>query len=267
MPELAEVEVVRRNLERWWQGHGADEVCVFDEKLVEKASVKAVQKALRTPLRRASRRGKYLSCELDDGSVLVFHFRMTGKIICCDVPEPDYARLSWHIDGVGWLVFKDQRRLGRLRLLDADAYENYEPLKKMGPEPEDVTPDYLQSVCSKRRMLKTALLDQSVVAGVGNIAVSELFWRLKFGPRIKCGELDEEDWQRLVDEMPVYFDEIIERSMSDEIKYVEEAGGPNIFCVYGRAGEDCPRCGTILQKRKIGGRSSYFCPRCQGEPD
>ncbi len=263
MPELAEVEVVRRNLSRWWRGRSADRVCILDEKLVESGESDALQAALKEPLKKAGRRGKYLFCHMACGQVLVFHFRMTGKIVCGDKPDPKYGRLSWHVDGAGWLVFKDQRRLGHLCLLSEETLDDYRPLKEMGPEPEDISVDYLRGVCSDRRLLKTALLDQSIVAGVGNIAVSELYWRLRFAPEIKCGQLDEEDWRRLVEEMPLYFEEIIEKSMSDEILYIEEGGTPNDFQVYARFDELCSRCGGTVDKRKVGGRTTYYCPECQ----
>lgn len=263
MPELAEVEVVRRNLEHWWEGREASQVLVLDEKLLKNASPQEMKEALLQPLEKADRRGKYLICRMADGSVVVFHFRMTGKIICGDESEPKYGRLGWHIDGEGWLVFKDQRRLGTARLFSADDFENYEPLVKMGPEPGDLTVEHLREKCSARRMLKTALLDQSIVAGVGNIAISEVFWRLELAPDIKCGQLSDDKWQALVEELPVYFEEIIELSTGDEITYLEEAGDENIFQIYGREGEECPRCATPIEKRKIGGRTSYYCAACQ----
>ena len=264
MPELAEVEVVRRNLESWWQGRGASQVRLLDEDLLRETEPEDIRQVLSTPLERPERRGKYLLCKFRSARAVVFHFRMTGKIIRCDEPDPKYARLSWYVDGVGWLVFKDQRRLGHARLFDESELDEYEPLQKMGPEPEDVTVAHLRDACSGRRMLKTALMDQSIVAGVGNIAISELFWRLRFSPDVTCGELSDDDLERLVEQMPRYFDEIIEKSMADEVMYVEEAEMTNIFEVYRREGEECPRCGTAIEKRRVGGRTSYFCPRCQG---
>jgi len=262
MPELAEVEVVRRNLEQWWIGRQAVDVCLIDGELVDDDDGDALVDVLQRPLRSARRRGKYLSCHFD-GQVLVFHFRMTGKIICADCPNPDYARCSWHIPQMGWLVFKDQRRLGSLRRMSSDKFHNYAPLEAMGPEPEDVTVEDIRGACTGRRLLKTALLDQSIVAGVGNIAISELFWRLELAPDIKCGQLTETDWRHLIRELPSYFDEIIEASMSDEIDYIEEGAGDSPFQIYGRGGRNCPRCGSDIQKTRVGGRSSYYCESCQ----
>lgn len=264
MPELGEVEIVRRNLLQWWQGRAAAEVRLFDERLLKNAAFDEFERALGGRLDRPARRGKHLLCHFEGGKTVIFHFRMTGKIIRCDEPDPEYARLSWFVDGVGWLVFKDQRCLGEARVFDQDELACYAPIAKLGPEPQDVTVEHLREVCSDRRMLKTALLDQSVVAGVGNIAVSELLWRLELAPDVRCGALSGDDWRRLVEEMPRYFEEVVEASMADEVHYLEEAGAANPFRVYGCDGEPCPRCGAELEKTRVGGRSSYYCPDCQG---
>lgn len=265
MPELAEVEVVRRNLEKWWLGRPAREVRLLDSKSLKQGSLRELEAAFLTPLEALSRRGKYLTAHFESGDAVVFHFRMTGKIVLSETPEPRFARLAWLIDGVGWGVFKDQRRFGEVHLLGPGGLAAYEPLMKMGPEPEDLTLEELRAKISDRKMLKSALLDQAVVAGVGNIAVSELFWRCGIAPESRGGDLSEAQWEALVVEMPRYFDEVIERSMADEIDYIGEAGGgENIFDVYGHQGEPCPRCGEPIALSRVAGRSSYFCPPCQG---
>ncbi|WP_158542802.1 Fpg/Nei family DNA glycosylase [Lujinxingia litoralis] len=266
MPELAEVEVARRNVERWWQHRCAREVRLIDPKVLRDATPRELEDALGRRLVAMHRRGKYLWAELEGGFALMFHFRMTGKITCEDSPEPRFARLAWRIDEAGWLVFKDPRRLGHVEVLGPGELDHYDALQRMGPEPEDATAAGLKAACSARRLLKSALLDQSVVAGVGNIAISELFWRLKLPVEVRCGELDDAQWEALAKEMPRYFDQILQRSMADEIAYLNEAGGDNIFEVYGREGEPCPRCQAPLKVARVAGRSSYYCPTCQGEP-
>lgn len=264
MPELAEVEVVRRNLESWWLGNQGKEVRILDQKLESVPGASRLESLLLQAPQRLFRRGKYLFAEFADGVVL-FHFRMTGKITLSEIPEPRFARLAWLVEPSGWLVFKDQRRFGDVEVLSWEEYEAYEPLLRMGPEPEDLTVEDLQSRISKRKMLKSALLDQSVVAGVGNIAISELFWRSKIPPEARGADLSLQSWENLVLDMPAYFQEVIEQSMADEIDYLGEAGNTeNIFAIYGREGEPCPRCAESIQKSKVGGRSSYWCPACQG---
>lgn len=265
MPELGEVEIVRRNLVDWWVGRTAEEIRLHDEQLATDTEPDRLVEVLGRRLDEIRRRGKYLIADMAGDSSVIFHFRMTGKIICCDEPDPDYARLAWRVVDSGWLVFRDQRRLGEARIVPTGELETFGPLAKMGPEPEDVTVEHLREVCSDRRMLKTALLDQSVVAGVGNIAVSELLWRLQLAPDVRCGQLTDEDWEALVDELPRYFAEVVADSMADEVVYFGEAGEPvDPFQIYGGEGEQCPRCGEPIEKSRVGGRSSYFCGACQG---
>ena len=260
MPELAEVEIVRRNLEGWWT-EPASEVRLLDDELLVRGDPQTLRGLLTSQPPEMGRRGKYLLAGFDDGAI-VFHFRMTGKIVLAHQPEPDYARLSWRVDP-GWLVFKDRRRLGRVEVFEDDAIDDYEPLTTMGPEPWDLTGELLRDRLSQRRRLKDALMDQSSIAGVGNIAVSELFWRLKLPPDAQVSDLDDDDFEALAAEIPTYFDDIIDREMADEVTYVEEDSSANPFDVYGREGGPCPRCGTEIAREKIAGRSSYFCPQCQ----
>jgi formamidopyrimidine-DNA glycosylase len=264
MPELPEVEIARRNLVDWWQGCVANEVVVVDDKVVKVGQPDALVRALRQPAKALQRRGKYVVACMEDGATILFHFRMTGKIVRCDEPEPKYARLAWRVDKTGWLVFKDQRRLGGVRLLEPGEFEDYEPIQKMGPDALEITGEDLCERLPKRRMLKTALLDQSIVAGLGNIAAIEIMWRMKLAPRLKCGELSEADCHTLAETIVEFVEQVIEREQADEVIYMEESREHNPFDIYLREGEPCPRCGTLIERMKVGGRSSYFCPVCQG---
>ncbi|MFW5968293.1 MAG: zinc finger domain-containing protein, partial [Persicimonas sp.] len=105
--------------------------------------------------------------------------------------------------------------------------------------------------------------DQTILAGLGNIAASEIMWRTKLGPRVKCGALSEADCAELAEAIEAFVRHVIEVEQADEIIYLEEGGAQNPFDVYGREGEPCPRCETPIERAKVGGRSSYFCPRCQ----
>ncbi len=264
MPELAEVEVVRRNLEAWWAGRGADRVELVDPKVLKEGDEERLEASLLATLKAAHRRGKYLIAEMEQRGWLVFHFRMTGKIVRRpSLEDCDYARLGWRLGPEEWLAFKDARRLGGVRWFEEDPRQNYDPLVRMGPEPEAVTVEDLRAAGTDRKMMKTALLDQEVVAGVGNIAISELFWTLKWPPRVRLGDLRDKDLQEMVAAMPPYFEAVLQASMGDEVHY-QSGGGDNIFATYGREGEPCHRCGSAVERAKVGGRSSYYCPACQG---
>ena len=263
MPELPEVEIVRQNLDDWWTGHAADQVVVHDEKLLQNVDPETVVDALRREMVEPWRRGKYLVAKFDDDSALVFHFRMTGKIIRVDEPDIEYARMAWHVPDTGWLVFKDPRRLGQVEYLAPGELDSYEPFERMGPEPYDVTGADLREFFSDRRMLKSAMLDQDTIAGLGNIAVSEILWRMKLPPRAKGGDLDDDQFDQLAETIVDFLDHVIAVETSDEVTYLAEDAQANPFDVYRHDGEPCPRCGTAIEVTRVSGRSSYFCPECQ----
>ena len=272
MPELAEVEIVRRNLERWWSAPAA-EVVVVDPELVrdgeagEAGGAEVLEARLRDGVPTMRRRGKHLIAAFDEGSAVVFHFRMTGKIVLGD-PQARFARLAWRVPDVGWLVFLDPRRLGHVDLLPPGGLADYAPVARMGPEPHGLDGSTLRERVGARG-LKHALLDQAVIAGVGNIAVSEVLWRLGLPPDAHASALSEAQWDALAAEMPRYFDSVIEAEQADEVRYLSEGradehvGGDGLFDVYGREDDPCRRCATPVVRVRVAGRSSYYCPNCQ----
>lgn len=260
MPELAEVEIVRRNLAGWWT-EPAHEVRILDDAVLTRGSPELLRQLFEAAAPQMERRGKYLIARFPAERAVIFHFRMTGKIVRTDDAEVRFARLSWAV-GDGWLVFKDSRRLGHVEVFDAGELAGYEPLQRMGPEPHGLTAEALAPRLGSRR-LKDALMDQSVIAGVGNIAISEVFWRLGLAPEVRADELTETQLAALVDELPRYFDELLEEQMDDEVIYLGEGKAESPFAAYGRAGLPCMRCGAPIVRSVVGGRSSYSCPECQ----
>lgn len=267
MPELAEVEVVRRNLSTWWMS-ASTEVIVHDPDVLHGASTEQLIDTLRQSPSQFVRRGKYLICLFDAHEPwLVFHFRMTGKIVLSDDPSPRFARLSWCLAPHQWLVFKDPRRLGSVQWHGAGPWSDDDVFQRMGPEPESWTVDDLQALSSSKALLKSKLLDQQVVAGIGNIAICELFWRLRFPPKIRCQALSLSQMHALIEETNRYFEWLIDDQQSPEIIYLQEGKGEHPFDVYGRENEPCKRCQAPIERMTVSGRSSYFCPICQAESD
>lgn len=262
MPELGEVEIVRRNLEKWWVNQSAKQIVILDGEVFSSGQER-FETTMAQVAAKAGRRGKYLFVTFDNKNVIVFHFRMTGKITLEASPNTRFTRVAWQVDD-GWLCFKDARRLGHIDVFSAEEFQNYQPIERMGPEPFDITGAQLRERAGKR-ILKSALMDQSVIAGVGNIAVSEVFWRLRIAPDILASQLTDDQWDDLASGLSDFFSEVIESDAADEIEYVNQ-GGPNTFDVYGRLGEPCPRCGAVIARLKISGRSSYYCPVCQPAP-
>lgn len=262
MPELAEVEIVRRNLAAWWTTP-VSEVRLLDDAVLTRGGPQLLRELMASAAPTMARRGKYLIAHFPGDRAIIFHFRMTGKIVRAFEPHPRFARLAWNGAAGEWLVFKDARRLGHVDLFDAGELASYQPLQRIGPEPHGLTGEALAERLSPRRRLKAALLDQSVIAGVGNIAISEVFWRLRFAPDIKVEDLSAEQVASLAAELPRYFDELLEEQQDDEVVYLGEGKAQNPFAVYGRETECCPRCGDAIVRDVIGGRSSYSCPTCQ----
>ena len=264
MPELAEVEIVRRNLERWWLGRRAEEVRVLDPKLAFLAE--PLRELMAREVEAVRRRGKLLIVAVAGGAHVLFHLRMTGKIVRAEGPRPSSsARLSWRLDDGEWLVFKDRRRFAEVRVMAPGELEGYEPLQSMGPEPHEVDAARLAELLACRRRLKDRLMDQRVIAGIGNIAVSEVFWRIGLPPDVRCDALTPDQIAALAAALPAYFDWLIEVESADEIAYVNEGKNtPSPFSIYGRGGEPCPRCASPIESETIGSRTSYFCRACQG---
>lgn len=258
MPELGEVEISRQNLVRWWQGKGATEVLTHDPEVLTRGELNRLESVLTSRCEAVCRRGKYLWAEFADANV-VFHYRMTGKITREPEPEPRFARLAWRVDDA-WLVFKDSRRLGHIEIVESDMSE-YPPVAKLGPEPHDLTGEQLRDRVGART-LKHALLDQRVVAGVGNIAITEVFFELGIAPDAHAQDLDGSDWEILARGLVDFFDRVVAEHAADEIEYVNTTSH-NPFKVYRREGEPCPVCETPIRRTRVASRSSYFCEKCQ----
>lgn len=267
MPELGEVEIARLNLEEWWVHSGTPattEVHVLDPKILTTGSLEALLELLKQTPTKIGRRGKQLWAEFEDGHVLALHFRMTGQITHESQPDIRFARLAWPV-GNGWLVFSDPRRFGHVDIYE-DSQSFQKTLEKFGPEPADADSAMIAKRVGKRA-LKSALLDQAIIAGIGNIAYSEVMWRQKLHPDL-CGEdLSARAWKALIQAFVEFFEEVVARdrdaARSGELTYVN-MGGENPFDVYQR--EVCFRCGGPISRLVQGGRSTYFCPKCQKKP-
>lgn len=266
MPELPEVETVVRALVK--------------QELVG-CSVKRVwvgSKQLRRPWRKpwsasltnakvaaVRRRGKWIVVELADGGRLVVHLGMSGQFtVTADREEPDHLHIRFDLDNGRQLRFRDPRRFGSVELFpDDDTARKYLD-GKLGPEPFDVDPVYFRAAVGKTsRPLKAILLDQRVVAGVGNIYADESSFRARLHPQREGASLTLGEVDRLR--------EAIKKVLNEAIAY----GGSSIdegfiggrfqdeFRVYGRTGKPCPACAAAIEVVRVAGRSSHYCPRCQ----
>lgn len=273
MPELPEVETVVRDLRPK----------LIDRRLV---TVKRGSKhSLRRPwdsawsaaiagrrIAAVQRRGKWILVELDDEAILVFHLGMTGQltVVPAAAPRADHTHLIFTLDdGEGELRFRDVRRFGSVTLIaDRAALEEFFVGVKLGPEPFAVAAKYWRDrLRGTKRCLKAVLLDQSVAAGIGNIYADESLFQARLHPARTACDLDDAEADRLRRAVAAVLRRAIERRGSSIRDYVGGSGlqgeYQNEFRVYGRTGEPCSRCGTAIECRRLAGRSSHFCPKCQ----
>jgi formamidopyrimidine-DNA glycosylase len=278
MPELPEVETIRRQLERKVVGKAITEAEVLDPPWCAPRAPGEIEKALRgRRIRAVGRRGKYLVMELDQERFLVMHLRMTGNLLWTGPGEtPDeqrYLRFRMILDDGARILFVDQRRFGTGIVIEGrDAFDDYLG-RRLGPEPLEVsfTAELLKETAQGRRApVKAFLLDQRRVAGIGNIYADEALFRARIHPLKPAGRLRMWELQRLRDAIVAVLEEGIV-SFGASIDNYRDANGAegqmqNRFLVHLREGERCPRCGSTVTKLRAAGRGTYVCPRCQRAP-
>ena len=285
MPELPEVETIRRQLEPDLVGRTIESVEVLDSYFSKPVKPDRFEKAVEgREIVDVGRRGKYLLLELNDGNSVVIHLRMTGSLILVDpegVENPGDARIyeagqgekhlkaRFSLDDGGELRFTDPRRFGRGFVADDAALEEYFDAR-LGVEPlsPEFTVESMAAMTANRTgPLKSFLLNQKGVVGVGNIYADEALFRARLHPLTIGASLKHEHHVALRDGVV----EALERgldlggaSIDDYRDAKGEAGSmQNEFLVHRREGEDCPNCGTTIERIVVGGRSTYFCPNCQ----
>jgi formamidopyrimidine-DNA glycosylase len=218
------------------------------------------------------RRAKYLLIALSGSQVLIVHRGMSGNLLLGKSPEDAlYARVAFELEDGRYLLYSDPRKFGRLQLRAA---ENLPPVfARIGPEPLDVSfsPEVLAARLSgTRRPIKAALLDQAVVAGLGNIYADEALFQAKIPPLRVAGELGPTEIQALVGAIQAVLSSGIEHGGTTFGRHrdVYNESGTNLehIMVYRRTNEPCLRCGSSIQRITVGGRGTHFCPTCQRLP-
>ena len=275
MPELPEVETVRRGLEPALVGRRFDHVDIYDARLVrpyDPAEVAAELSGERVA--SVGRRGKYLIVGFESGRVLLIHLRMTGSLRHArrgSLQDDPHRRAVVRLDNTSDVAYRDVRRFGTWLVLEPGELEPYLDVR-VGPEPLDVgfTAGRLgERLASRRAPLKSALLDQRTIAGLGNIYVDEALWRARLHPLRPANGLDRDELRRLHRAIRATLEKGIERQGSTLRDYAAPDGASGSmqdeFRVYGREGEPCERCGTPITKIRLGGRGTWFCPQCQAD--
>ena len=267
MPELPEVETIRNELSPRVVGQSFTEITILDAKLVCGGSVEEVRRGLiEEKIESLERRGKYLVFHLANGRSLIMHLRMTGSLLLNPRDVDRYARAVFHLSNGHRLVFNDRRRLGLIWLVD----DTKAVVGKLGPEPldESFTPDILEQRLSRHHIpVKAALLDQCIIAGIGNMYADEALFAARIHPLRKADDLSPEEVQTLYQSIRRVLGAAIGSKGASVDTYVRPEGELGTahfdFKVAHKGGEPCPICGSTIERVLVQNRGTYFCPRCQ----
>jgi len=273
LPELPEVETIKRTLTPLLMGKKISQVNTIREDVIKHPQAKQfVQEITDRNIVNLSRRGKYLTITFADGNRLVVHLRMTGRMLYCsplDEQKP-HTHVIFGLSDGNELRFSDVRRFGCLWLLESMEEDCCTGMVKLGPEPfdEQFCPQYLADLLAKKKTtIKQALLDQRVLAGLGNIYTDEVLFRAAMHPQMICSQISLLKVQKIVIAVRAVLTEAIQHkgtTFRDYLDGMGEKGAHQLaLFVYQREGELCRVCKTPIQRIKVAGRSTFFCPNCQ----
>lgn len=287
MPELPEVETVRRGLHELIIGRTVKKIAHDTPKGFPNAPADVEAFLIGAAVTDVRRRAKVLLIDLSTDYTLVIHLKMTGQLVfrsneavfgaghpneslIGELPDRS-TRVTFTFADGSHLYFNDQRKFGWVKLLPTLEVPNIDFMKKVGPEPleADFTADEFAARFTRRAKspIKAALLDQTVIAGVGNIYADESLWGAKIHPKQLVGTLTMPDYKKLYTELREVMNLAIEKGGSTDKNYVNAQGKRGSYMdfarVFRREGKECPRCSAIIVKFKAAGRGTHICPHCQ----
>jgi formamidopyrimidine-DNA glycosylase len=274
MPELPEVETIRRQLAPHLEGRTIQSVEILDARWTRPAPPGPVQAELRdVRVEHVGRAGKYLVWSLSGERYLLMHLRMTGSLLFDPDVEPPHTRVRFALDAGHRLAYVDPRRFGTGHLVHGAAACDAYLAARIGIEPflPEFTAEYLRRTARGRSApVKAFLLDQRRIAGVGNIYADEALFRAGIHPLRPAGRLTAAQWVRLRDAIEEALAAGIESKGAsiDDFRHVDGARGSfqDRFLIHLRAGEPCQTCGRTVRKIVVGGRGTYVCETCQPKP-
>ncbi|MSP63539.1 MAG: bifunctional DNA-formamidopyrimidine glycosylase/DNA-(apurinic or apyrimidinic site) lyase [Myxococcales bacterium] len=266
MPELPEVEIAARGLRAWMGGRRIAEVRVAATRIVRGTSRGAVERLCDgQQVREVVRRGKWIRLGLDGGGALFSHLGMSGKwVVRAREEEASASERARFTVGGRSVRYHDPRMFGRLvPSLDGAPIAEWSALGR-DPLGDGIETGWLGDALRRRRVpLKVALLDQTLVAGIGNIQATEALWRARLHPERRSDGLMAAEAKRLCAGILGSIEATLRAEEGGEITYVEEDRSRNPFAIYGRGGQPCPRCRAMLVRIVLAGRGTVFCARCQ----
>ncbi len=265
MPELPEVETIKRGLEKEITGKKITEVCVYKSAVIRQPSVEKFKKGLTgATIEHVLRKAKMLILELSNAKSLAIHLKMTGQLVYPG--DGKKSRVSFRLSNGKILDFNDRRLFAELRLLDD--WRSLKFIQGLGPEPFDLDAGQFKRMLSpKKTKIKPLIMDQTFVSGIGNLYAAEALFRARVNPQRPANTLSDKEAEILLREIKDTLLEAIKFGGSSIDQYVRLSGKPGGYVayhkVYGRAGKPCPVCKRPIERISLGGRGTYFCPHCQ----
>jgi len=270
MPELPEVETIRRDLERLIVGRKVLGIETNSPKQVQ-PSLEVVKKAIvGATIKKVQRRAKVLQLFFSNGAIIIVHLKLTGRLLVrnkSDRPD-DWQHITVSLDGGKELRFADARKFGWFRLLKNEK-ELQEILKEFGPEPfDDLNLVLFKKILSTNRQpIKLVLMDQQKIAGVGNIYANEALFLAGIDPRRPANKINSTEAKKLYKSLEKVLKLGIQYRGASDQYYLDAHGQKGAyqehFLVYGRQGQKCPNCSGLVKRITVGGRGTFYCPACQ----
>ena len=272
MPELPEVETVKETLKLKLIGKKIKDVKVYYDGIIAYPEVKEFSKQIKNlPIKDIKRRGKWLMFDLDK-YYLLSHLRMEGKYFFKNKKDKldNHEHVVFTLDDDEELRYRDTRKFGKMYLIKKEDINSIGPIKDLGLEPWDdsLTKEYLKSKYKNKKLpIKTVLLDQSIIVGIGNIYADEILFLSKLNPLIKCCDLKDNDLDNIIK----YTKEVLEKAIKlggTTIRTYTSVDGvhgrfQNELLIHGKDKDVCPNCGQPIEKIRVGGRGTYYCINCQ----
>ncbi|MFQ5606201.1 MAG: bifunctional DNA-formamidopyrimidine glycosylase/DNA-(apurinic or apyrimidinic site) lyase [bacterium] len=275
MPELPEVETIRRALRATLPGRKIEKILVRDARLRWPIDeIRLQQLVVGQEVLDIDRRAKYLLIQLRKGSTLIVHLGMSGRFLLLMEPLPfeKHDHVIFYLDNKTELRFRDTRRFGMIDAVPPGGVENYPRFINLGVEPLDskTTSEMLyEKSRNSKKPIKNLLMDGNFMVGVGNIYANEALFYAGIHPQMPSNTLSKKDWRRLHKSICMVLNKAIEKGGTTLNDFVNSNGEIGYFqlslSVYGREGEKCLRCKSIIERYVQVGRSTFFCPGCQGK--
>jgi formamidopyrimidine-DNA glycosylase len=269
MPELPEVEIARQQLTEWTEGRSIQSVVVEDKQRVTGAPTQLIGGQCVV----WQRQGKLLLGTFNNGLTILAHLGMTGKWVANPEPERPHQRFHLHLEegrAPKRVVFIDARRFGFVDVVSSSNAGEHPRVRSLGPDALDSrwSPERLKKrLGSSRSPLKQKLMDQHAIAGLGNIAASEIAWRARLHPHTPANGVTLAQWAAIAEGMTAHLEATLAAEEGPEIRYQGERNATNPFSCYGREGEPCGHCGFLLCRVVLSGRPTFYCPHCQPRLD